>query len=127
MYDLRSDSMDLDSFAQLVSYFGYANHQSDVFWDYATNTFLNIGDNFDPDSLADLISGYSHCQRGSNQFWNMLVTKFVENKESVSINSKILVLKSLLVVDYYDKHVYEQMANEILDGEVLNSSVRCPG
>lgn len=83
---------------------------------------MNISDSIDSDSLADIISGYAHAQRGSNQLWDFLLSKFKEN--DVSINSKILTLKSLIVVDYYDKIIYEEMAEEILKKENLENNVK---
>lgn len=85
---------------------------------------MNISESIHPDSFADIISGFADAQRGSNQLWDFFISKFVNSKESVSINSKILVLKSLIVVDYYDKNIFDDLIKEILNKEILENSVK---
>lgn len=85
---------------------------------------MNVSDSIDPDALSDVIFGYANAQRGSNQLWDFLISKFLEGEESASINSKILVLRSLITVDYYNKVVFEKIAQNILNKETLENSVK---
>jgi hypothetical protein len=122
---LSTGDLNIGQAVSLISYFGFANHQSDSLWDFVTSFMMDNAEKLNGEHYADLIAGYAHAQRGSNQLWDHLITGFIDanNEADVSLNSKILILKSMIVVDIFDKRITDNMAREILSQETLSTTV----
>jgi hypothetical protein len=122
-FDLRSSIDNINDICSFMSYFGYANCQNDNIWNYLIRIMVKNINCMNSENLADCISGLAHSQRGSNQLWTYLMSNFKAQIEDANIDSKILVLKSLVFVSVEDDYMFSKVLKEELTRDYLESNV----
>jgi hypothetical protein len=69
------------------------------------------------------VSGLAHAQRGSNQLWDFILGHFKNKIEDANIDTKILVLKSLIYVGVEDQYLYETVLKKEIVAQNLIDEV----
>ena len=75
------------------------------------------------ENIADCIAGLAHAQRGSNQLWNYILTHFKSKIEETTLDTKILVIKSLVYVGVEDSFMFDKVLVEELSRENFEKNV----
>lgn len=112
-FDLRSELTNLNDICNFMSYLGYANCQNDNIWNYLIKLMVRSITGMNSENLADCITGLGHAQRGSNQLWNYILSHFKASlTEETTIDTKILVIKSLVFVGIEDSYIFDKILKE---------------
>jgi hypothetical protein len=106
-----------------MSYFGYANCQNDNVWNYLIKVLVRSIEAMDSENLADCITGLAHSQRGSNQLWTYLLSHFKKKIHECSIDTKILVIKSLVYVSVEDAYLFDTVLKDECTRENFEQTV----
>ena len=85
---------------------------------------VNIGETLNQGQLGDVIYGFAHAQRGSNKFWDYIMNLYNNLDQNQNINTDLLVLKSLIVVEIHNKEFYDNKVQGILEKKALEENVR---
>lgn len=124
LFDLRSELTELNDICSFISYFGYANSQNDNLWNFFIKIIVRSVDAMTPEHLGDCICGLAHAQRGSNQLWTYLLSHFKSKIGDASLDTKVLVIKSLVYVGVEDSYMFDKVLTEEMTKENFEDSVR---
>lgn len=122
-FDIRSELTDLSDLSSFISYFGYANCQNENIWNMLIKYLVRSIDAMGAENIADSITGLAHAQRGSNQLWDFILGHFKNKIEDANIDTKILVLKSLIYVGVEDQYLYETVLKKEIVAQNLIDEV----
>lgn len=120
MMDLKSELKDPKVFSLLVSYFGYASYKNQALWDYIEGVLKRIHPILSYEEICDVLSGLSEANRTHGEAWkNVLYSSKIRINEA-SLDSKISVLKSLAISQYYDEIWNGEIVRDVLSTNSVN-------